>query len=100
MPPSTILRRNTIWSFHSRTATLKFFNRGKRAGEFGQLMIMRREQRFGANLIVQMLHDGPRQAQTVERAGAAADFIQDDKAARVALFKMFAVSHISTMKVD
>ena len=50
--------------------------------EFGQFMVMRGEKRFGADLVVQMFDDGPCQAQAVECARAAADFIQDDQAAR------------------
>ena len=44
--------------------------------------------------------DAPREAQAVERARAATDLVEDDEAARVALLRMFAVSLISTMKVD
>jgi len=45
-------------------------------------MIMRGEQRFCADLIVQMLNDAPRERKPVERARAAADFVQHDQAAR------------------
>src|SRR6516165_6286882 len=39
------------------------------------------EERFGADLVVQVLDDGPREAEAVEGAGAATDFIEDDQAA-------------------
>ena len=51
-------------------------------GQFGQLVIVRREQSLCANLVVQKFDDGPRQAEAVERARAAADFVQDHQAAR------------------
>src|SRR5437588_1673003 len=44
-------------------------------------MVMRGEQRFGPDLIMQMLDDRPCQAQPVERAGAASNFVQNDQAA-------------------
>jgi len=68
-------------------------------GELGQLVIVRGEQGFRANGVVQVLDDTPREAQAVEGARAAPDFVQHDEAARVALLRMFAVSVISTMKV-
>ena len=41
---------------------------------------MRREERLRADLLVQMLDDAPREAEAVERAGAAADLVEDDEA--------------------
>ena len=43
---------------------------------------MRREKRSGADLVVQVLDDAPGEAQPIERAGAAANLVQDDQAAR------------------
>ena len=61
---------------------MKFFKRGSRAGQFGQFVIMRGEQRFCADLVVQMFDDAPGEAQAIEGAGAAADFVEYDQAAR------------------
>ena len=49
-------------------------------GQLGQLVVMRREERLCANLVVQMLDDRPRQAQAVERARAAPDLVEYDQA--------------------
>ena len=45
-------------------------------------MIMCGEKRLGAHLIVQMLDHAPRQAQPVKRAGATANLVEDNEAAR------------------
>ena len=44
-------------------------------------MVMSGKQRLGSNLIMQMLDNGPRQAQPIESAGAAPDFVQHNQAA-------------------
>ena len=51
-------------------------------GEFGQFVIVRGEQRFRTDLIVQVFNDAPREAQAVECARATTDFVEDDEAAR------------------
>src|ERR1044071_2662877 len=44
---------------------------GQSCGELGQFVIVSGEERFGADLVVEVFHDGPGQAQAVEGAGAA-----------------------------
>src|ERR1700753_1691615 len=51
-------------------------------GQFGQLVVMRREQGASTDALMNMLDHGPRQRQTVVGCGAAADFVENDKAAR------------------
>ncbi len=55
--------------------------RGQEAGELGQFVIMRGEERAGAQRGVEIFRDRPRDAQAVEGARAAADFVEDDEAA-------------------
>ena len=77
-----ILRRKMIWSFHSLHRHVVVLRaRGQVCGQVGQFVVMRREERAGADLVVQMLGDAPRDAQAVEGARAAADLIEDDQAA-------------------
>ena len=57
------------------------------------------EQGPAADRVVDVLGDRPGQRDAVEGAGAAADLVEDHQAAGVALFRMLAVSVISTMKV-
>ena len=45
-------------------------------------MIMRGEQRFRADLIVQIFHDRPRETESIEGARAAANFVEDNQAVR------------------
>ena len=51
-------------------------------GEFGQFVVVRGEEGLRAGLVVQVLDDGPRERMAVEGAHAAADFVEDDEAAR------------------
>ena len=60
---------------------VEIFDARQARGEFGQFVIMRGEQSFRADLIVQMLDDGPRERKAIECARAASDFIQHDEAA-------------------
>ncbi len=55
-----------------------------RIGQVGELVIVRGEQRLGARARVrrQVFGDGPRDAETVERGRAAADFVEHDEASR------------------
>ena len=71
-------------SCHSRTTTWQLVTFGQRVGEIGELVIVRREDRLrpGARVRRQVLGDRPREAQPVERRRAAADFVEDDQAAR------------------
>src|SRR5687767_1835348 len=55
---------------------------GKPAGEFGEFVVMGGEKSFGPALVVEVFHDGPGEAETVEGAGAAANFVEDDEALR------------------
>ena len=48
--------------------------------EVRELMIVRREERLGVDLLLDVLDDGARDAHAVERARAAANLIEDDKA--------------------
>ncbi len=56
---------------------------GKPVGEIGQLVIVRGEDRLRPCTVVrrQVFGYGPRQAQAIERGGAATDFVEDDEAA-------------------
>src|SRR5438876_5084939 len=54
----------------------------KPSGELGQFMVVRREQSFCSNLMVQVFNNRPCQAQAVEGAGAPANFVKNDQAAR------------------
>ena len=49
-------------------------------GEFGKFMVVRGEQGFGTELLMEMFHDRPRETEAIEGAGAAADFIEDHQA--------------------
>ena len=69
------------------------------AGQLGQLVVVRREQCLGTDPVVQVLDDGPREAQAVERARAAADFVEYDEAAIGGVVQDIALL-ISTMMVD
>src|SRR5688572_29155621 len=51
-------------------------------GEFSQFVIVRGEKRARADLIVEILHNAPSERQSIKRAGAAPDLIEDDEAAR------------------
>ena len=55
---------------------------GQRLGELGQLVVVRGEQGPAADLVVQVLGDRPGQRDAVVGAGAAADLVEDDQAAR------------------
>ena len=54
----------------------------QRAGQVGEFVVVRGEQRAAAHVVVQVLDDRPRQRQAVVRAGAASDFVEDHEAAR------------------
>ena len=51
-------------------------------GELGQLVVVRRENRFASDRIVQALRDGPRDGHAVVRRGAAPDLVEEHEAAR------------------
>ena len=53
-----------------------------REREFGELVVVRGEEGAALGLVVQKLGDAPRDAQAIERARAASDFIEDHEAAR------------------
>ena len=50
--------------------------------EFGEFVVVRGEERAALWLVVQKFGDAPCDAEAVERARAASDFIEDDEAAR------------------
>ncbi len=52
------------------------------SGQFGQFMIVSREERLRADALVDVLDHRPGQRKTVVGGSAAADFIQNDEAAR------------------
>src|SRR5207244_9450219 len=54
---------------------------GKFVGQLSQFMIVRGEKHAAADLIVQILGNGPSQTHAVVGAGAAADLIEDHQAA-------------------
>ena len=57
---------------------VEIFQTRQAAGQFCQLVVMGREKRLCADLIVKMLDNTPGEAEAVEGAGAPADFIEDD----------------------
>ncbi len=63
-------------------------------------MIMGREQRPAADLVVHRLDHRPGDREPVIGRGAAADLVEDDEALGVACARIAAVSTISTMKVE
>ena len=52
------------------------------SGELGQLVIVRREESFRADVAVDVLDHGPGERQSVVGGRAAADFVEHDQAAR------------------
>jgi len=61
---------------------VEVFEARQAAGEFGEFVVMRCEQGFCADLVMQVFDDAPGQAEAVEGAGATSDFIEDDETAR------------------
>jgi hypothetical protein len=55
---------------------------GEAGGEFGEFVIMGGEEGFGADDVMEVFDDGPGEAEAVEGAGAAADFVEYDEAGR------------------
>ena len=49
------------------------FDGGEKVGEFGEFVIVRGEESAGACVFLQMLDDGPGDAEAVECGGATAD---------------------------
>jgi len=60
----------------------EIFNSGQNRVQFGQFVVMGGKQSFraGISLSMQMLDDGPGDADSVKGAGASADFIENDQA--------------------
>jgi len=50
-----------------------------RRRQFRQLVVVGGEEGLGPDLVVQVLNDAPRQAQSVERTRSSADLVQDDQ---------------------
>ena len=84
MPGATSCR-NTTSPCHSLTRIVWQASAGNLRGERGQLVVVRREQRAAAVDLVQMLERRPGDRQAVEGRGAAADLVEDHKAARPGL---------------
>ena len=80
--PGSTLRRKRIWSPDSFTETCRLRTPSSWLGELGQLVIVRGEQRLGANVLMDMLDHGPSQREPIIGGSAAADFVQHDEAAR------------------
>ena len=55
---------------------------GKQVGELGKFVIVRGEKSLCVRVRLQMLNHGPGDGQAVEGRGAAADFVEQDQAAR------------------
>ena len=89
MPPDALL--------HGHTQVLAA---GESFLQQRQLVVVRREQRARADPFVQMFDRCPCQRKSVICCSSAAHLIQQHKAAAVAVFRIAAVSVISTMKVD
>lgn len=54
---------------------------GEPGGEFGEFVVVGGEEGAGADGVVEVFDDRPGEAESVEGAGAAPDFIEDDQAA-------------------
>jgi len=48
----------------------------RRSGKLGEFVVVRREKRAGARVLLQMLDDSPSDRETVKRRGAPANFIE------------------------
>ena len=101
VPPGTTRCRNTMSSFHSRTATWTFSHPGQLRGQSRQLVVVGGEQDLARRprRVVEVLGHRPGDRQAVERRRAPADLVEQDEAPRVACRRMAAVSVISTRKV-
>jgi len=60
-------------------ADVDVFYGGEKVGEFGEFVIVRGEKGAGASVFLQMFDDGPGNGKAVERGGAAADFVEEDR---------------------
>jgi len=52
----------------------------KKLGKFGEFVIVGGEEGAGASVLLEMFDDGPGDGEAVESGGAAADFVEEDKA--------------------
>ena len=68
--------------------------------QLGEFVIVRGEEGFGAAVLVDVFDHGPGEGEAVVGGGAASDLVEQDELRGVAVFRMAAVSVISTMKVE
>ncbi len=79
---------------------IEVLNAAAGAFEVGELVVVGGKEGAAADFVMEVFRDTPGDGQAVECGGAAPDFVENHEAAAVALLRMFAVSFISTMKVD